>query len=68
MKNKFEDFCYVCGELVPEENGVAEQRARSPGDPGWGATRWVVRHTICNPQQAKEDSSRSASKDGTNKN
>jgi hypothetical protein len=67
MKNKYEDFCYVCGEVVPEEKGVAEQRARSPGDPGWGATRWVTRHTTCKPQEESHDSSRS-SKDGASKN
>jgi hypothetical protein len=49
MKNKREDWCYVCGELVPEETGIAEQKPRQPGDPGWGGTRWVVRHTTCPP-------------------
>jgi uncharacterized protein CbrC (UPF0167 family) len=52
MKNKFEDYCYVCGELVPEERGVAEQMERKPGDAGWGKTKWVVRHTNC---QAPKD-------------
>ena len=50
-ENKYEDWCYVCGELVPEEQGIAEQKARGPGDPGWGATRWIVRHKTCNPQK-----------------
>ena len=49
MKNKLEDFCYVCGEVVPEEAGLAEQVLRKPGDPGWGTTRYVVRHTTCQP-------------------
>lgn len=67
MRNKFEGFCYVCGEVVLEEKGIAEQHARSPGDPGWGKTVWVVRHTTCKPQEENHDSSRSP-KDGTNKN
>jgi hypothetical protein len=49
MKNKLEDFCYVCGEVVPEEVGLAEQVLRKPSDPGWGRTRYVVRHTTCQP-------------------
>lgn len=51
MKNKFEDWCYICGELVEEEKGIAEQKARKPGDPGWGSTRWVVRHPNCTPPE-----------------
>jgi hypothetical protein len=51
MKNKYEDWCYVCGLLVEEEKGLAEKVARHPGDPGWGETRWVVRHPNCVPPQ-----------------
>jgi hypothetical protein len=47
MKNKREDWCYVCGEFVPVGEGIAETKARQSGDAGWGATRWVVRHTQC---------------------
>lgn len=53
MKNKFEDWCYVCGELVPEEAGIAEQIARKPGDAGWGPTKWVVRHKTCRAEQSE---------------
>jgi hypothetical protein len=67
MKNKYEDYCYVCGELVLEEAGVAEQRARQPGGPGWGKTVWVVRHTDCRPTKDANDTRRSTSKDGENK-
>jgi hypothetical protein len=49
MKNKFEGFCYVCGEVVPEEQGLAEQLPRKPGEAGWGSTKWSVRHKTCNP-------------------
>jgi len=52
MKNKFEGFCYVCGELVPEEEGLAEQTTRKPGNAGWGATKWSVRHKQCKPPEA----------------
>jgi hypothetical protein len=47
MKNKFEDFCYVCGEVVPEEQGLAERLSRTPGEAGWGETKWGVRHKTC---------------------
>lgn len=47
MKNKREEYCYVCGEIVHEGEGVVEQKARQPGDPGWGDTNWVVRHNEC---------------------
>jgi hypothetical protein len=49
MKNKFEGFCYVCGEVVPEEQGLAEQIPRKPGLAGWGNTTWAVRHKTCKP-------------------
>lgn len=51
MKNKREGYCYVCGEIVPEDAGIAEQKKREPGDPGWGDTRWVVRHKECDPEK-----------------
>ena len=55
MKNRYEDYCYVCGEIVEEEKGVAERKARNPGDTGFGSTKWVVRHTTCKPESpAKE--------------
>ena len=54
MKNKFEDWCYVCGELVPEQQGLAEQQDRKPGTTGWGKTKWVVRHTTCQPEAAEK--------------
>jgi hypothetical protein len=47
MKNKFEGYCYVCGEVVPEEVGVAEQVPRKSGEAGFGNTKWVVRHQAC---------------------
>ena len=47
MKNKFEGYCYVCGEVVPEGQGLAETLPRSPGDAGWGKTKWSVRHKTC---------------------
>jgi hypothetical protein len=50
MRNKFEGYCYVCGELVPEEQGLAEQLPRDPGDAGWGKTKWCVRHRDCKPE------------------
>jgi len=49
MKNKFEGYCYVCGEVVEEEKGMAVQLPRKPGDSGWGATKWAVRHEHCKP-------------------
>jgi hypothetical protein len=49
MKNKFEDFCYICGDIVYEGKGFAEQIERKPGDLGWGKFRWVVRHPNCRP-------------------
>jgi hypothetical protein len=55
MKNKYEGFCYVCGEVVPEEAGIAEQRERKPGEAGWGKTTWSVRHKECKPEEATED-------------
>lgn len=58
MRNKFEDWCYVCGELVEEEKGIAERIKRTPSDPTWswgkGDTRWAVRHPNC-PPPAKPD-------------
>jgi len=47
MKNKFEGFCYVCGEVVPEGAGVTEQQPRKSGEAGFGSTKWVVRHSTC---------------------
>jgi hypothetical protein len=46
-KNKFEGFCYVCGDVVLEMQGIAEQRPRIPGEAGWGKTQWSVRHKTC---------------------
>jgi len=51
MKNRFEDYCYICGDLVEEEKGIVEQIERKPGDVGWGKTRWVVRHHDCKPEK-----------------
>lgn len=68
MKNKFEGFCYLCGGVVEEEKGIAERVKRQLGDPGWGETKWVVRHPECKPQKEINDSSRSDSKDGTKTN
>lgn len=53
MKNKFEGYCYICGELVEEEKGIAEQIERKSGDVGWGKTKWVVRHKECRPMEKK---------------
>ncbi len=50
MKNRYEGYCYVCGELVEQEKGVAEQVHKSflsPSAPGYGDYRWCVRHTGC---------------------
>jgi hypothetical protein len=55
MKNRFESWCYICGELVEEQQGLAEQVERNAGDSGWGKTKWVVRHMTCKPL-AQEDS------------
>jgi hypothetical protein len=49
MKNRFEGYCYVCGDVVPEEQGIAEPLPRNPGEAGWGQTKWCVRHTACKP-------------------
>jgi hypothetical protein len=49
MKNKFEGFCYVCGEVVLEEQGMVDQLPRNPADAGWGSTKWCVRHKTCEP-------------------
>lgn len=51
MKNKFSNWCYVCGEFVDVGEGIAEQVARTPGGPGHGSTRWVVRHSSCAPPE-----------------
>jgi hypothetical protein len=53
MKNKYEDFCYVCGEVVAELEGLVEQVPREPGDRGWGPTKWIVRHPNCQPHDSK---------------
>jgi hypothetical protein len=47
MKNKFKGFCYVCGEVVPEKEGLTEQLPRKSGEAGWGKTKWGVRHKTC---------------------
>jgi hypothetical protein len=47
MKNKYEDYCYICGEVVMEGAGVAEQVPRKSGEAGFGSTKWIVRHTAC---------------------
>jgi hypothetical protein len=55
MKNRFEDYCYVCGEVVHEQEGIAETIPRRYGDSGSGSTKWVVRHNECVPP--KEEAS-----------
>jgi hypothetical protein len=55
MQNHFEGYCYVCGLVVEEEKGIAEQvhkRFLSPRAPGFGEYRWCVRHVTC-PQPTK---------------
>jgi hypothetical protein len=47
MKNKFEGYCYVCGNVVPEGAGVAEALPRNPGEVGFGKTKWGVRCKTC---------------------
>ena len=47
MKNKYEDYCYVCGDLVLEEQGIVEKHPRKSGDVGFGPTKWLVRHPNC---------------------
>lgn len=50
MKNKFEGSCYVCGELVEEERGVAEKILHLPTAGGFGDSEgrvWGVRHKEC---------------------
>ena len=47
MKNKYEDYCYVCGDLVLEEQDIVEQHPRNSGDTGFGPTKWMVRHSNC---------------------
>ena len=54
MKNKFEGYCYVCGDIVVEGKGLAEQLPRQPADAGWGDTKWSVRHTTCKPTQSEK--------------
>lgn len=54
MKNKFEGYCYVCGEVVPEEQGIAEQKPRDPGEIGFGKTKWSVRHKTCKEPDSAE--------------
>jgi hypothetical protein len=49
MKNKREGYCYVCGDVVAEEQGIAEQIERKSGESGWGDKKWVVRHIECQP-------------------
>jgi len=55
MKNKYEGYCYVCGEVVEEEKGIAEQHPRNPGDTGFGPTKWMVRHPNCPSSIKKND-------------
>jgi hypothetical protein len=47
MKNKYEGYCRVCGEVVAEGKGLAETIKRQPGMAGFGATVWAVRHNNC---------------------
>jgi hypothetical protein len=54
MKNKFEGDCYVCGQLVEEEKGIAEQIKRPPYAAGFGDAIWAVRHKDCRKQTAEE--------------
>jgi hypothetical protein len=49
MKNQREGYCYVCGDVVEEEKGIAEQIDREEGSAGWGTKKWVVRHVECQP-------------------
>jgi hypothetical protein len=63
MKNKFEGFCYVCGEVVEEGKGLAEQIQRQPWMAGWGETTWSVRHTTCTPQMEGEQRPLSGTKE-----
>ena len=51
MTNKYESYCYVCGEVVPEEQGVVEKRERKSGEVGFGESKSVVRHKGCEPQK-----------------
>jgi hypothetical protein len=64
MKNKFEEFCYVCGEVVPEQAGLAEQRPREAGDAGFGKTKWVVRHTTCTPSSVGDGNKSNSNTNG----
>jgi hypothetical protein len=54
IRNIHEGYCYVCGGVVPEEQGIAEQLPRNPGDAGWGKTDWKVRHKECDPKAPDE--------------
>lgn len=55
MLNKYEDWCYVCGEVVEEEKGFAEMRPHGLAPVRWGKTEWSVRHKDCRKPTAEED-------------
>jgi hypothetical protein len=56
MKNKYEGYCYVCGEVVREGEGGVERRKAQP----WEAKdadgmTWGVRHNECPPPKEEKN-------------